>query len=69
MEDFDVKNLLNTIKNKQVYEVESDLPETFRFSGRVPFDMVINGNHVIAKVLASNLEEAQQHLDYYLMGW
>ena len=62
----DVLKLLNKIKNLQEFIVIRDMPESFVFTGTVPFDMKIVGNQGSFKVLASSLDEASEKVDAYL---
>ena len=62
----DVVKLLNKIKNLKEFVVIRDMPESFVFTGTVPFDMKIVGNQGSFKVLASSLEEASEKVDAYL---
>jgi hypothetical protein len=64
----DIKELMNRIKAMQEFEVETTLPEGFRFRGKVPFDMEIRGDKVIIKVLALTLEDAIFRVDTFLFG-
>ena len=64
----DIKELMSRIKAMQEFEVETTLPERFRFKGKVPFDMEIRGNKVVVKVLALTLEDAMLRVDTFLFG-
>lgn len=61
-----IKDILNRIKNLKEFHVEMDLPEDFRFSGRVPFDMFIEDGKVTATILAASEDEAHNALWEYL---
>lgn len=60
------KNLIDRAKNLQEFEVIRIMPEDFRFSGPVPFDMEIYGNQMYIKVFAVSLEEAIHQADSWL---
>lgn len=60
------KNLIDRAKNLQEFEVIRTMPEDFRFSGTVPFDMSIYGDQMYIKVLAVSIEEAIQKADSWL---
>ncbi len=64
----DIADVIHRIKALQEFEVKTTLPDGFRFRGRVPFDMQIEGEDVTIKVLALNLEEAIQRVDMFLFG-
>lgn len=64
----DILKVMDRIKALQEFEVKTTIPEGFRFRGRVPFDMYIEGEDVTIKVLALNLEEAIQRVDMFLFG-
>jgi hypothetical protein len=64
----DAKDVINRAKNLREFEVQCTLPETFRFTGTVPFDMRITGDQVNVKVLAETHEEALARATEYLNG-
>lgn len=59
-------NLIFRAKNLNEFIVETDVPETFKFTGMVPFDMTIGDGRLTAKVWAVTFEEAAKKLDNYL---
>lgn len=61
----DAKDVISRAKNLQEFEVQVQLPEYFRFSGRVPFDMEIVGDQAFVKVLAESIEEATRRAKEY----
>lgn len=64
----DITDVINRVKALQEFEVKTTLPEGFRFNGKVPFDMFIDGEDVTIKVLALTLDEAIQRVDMFLFG-
>jgi hypothetical protein len=64
----DILTVMDRIKALQEFEVKTTLPEDFRFTGRVPFDMQIVGDEVTIKVLALTLDEAMMRVDSFLFG-
>ena len=64
----DINDVINRVKALQEFEVKTTLPEDFRFKGKVPFDMYIDGDEVTIKVLALTLEEAINRVDMFLFG-
>ena len=64
----DAKDVINRAKNLREFEVQCNLPETFQFTGTVPFDMKITGDQVQVTVLAKSFEEATARAMEYLNG-
>lgn len=63
-----VKNILNRIKNLELFEVVITVPENFEFRGTVPYDMRIVGDQAYVKVYALNDEEAAGKVYVYFYG-
>ena len=49
---------ISRAKNLQEFTVCVDVPDDFKFTGTVPFDMTIVNNEIEAKVWAVDFEEA-----------
>lgn len=64
----DVKQLMDEIKSMGYFDVSAELPETFRFSGRVPFDLTIEDNCITAHIFAKTEDDAVLKLQEYLVG-
>lgn len=64
----DAKDVINRIKRLQIFEVEVTMPETFAFSGVVPFDMTIEGDIARVQVYAETIEEATIKAEAYFNG-
>ena len=64
----DYKEVIDRASNLQEFEVQVTLPEDFKFTGTVPFDMEIYGNQVFVKVLAINIEEAVSRANKFFAG-
>jgi len=62
----DVKSIINRIKQLTYHEVVVELYEPIQFNGKIPFDLEITGNVVVAQVLANSYEEAEQKLLTFL---
>lgn len=60
-------NLIKRVMKLQEFIVETDVPETFRFKGNVPFDLTINEGWLTAKVYAIDFTEATQILNDWLI--
>jgi hypothetical protein len=58
--------LINRSKNLKTFYIERDLPESFRFRGRVPFDMTVENNIAKFQVYALHEYEANQMVDRFL---
>ena len=55
-----IQQVLNRIKELQQFGVRVPVPEEFRFTGTVPFDMEIVGSVAMVTVWAADQTEAQQ---------
>jgi hypothetical protein len=55
-----IQQVLNRIKGLQQFVVRVSVPEEFRFTGTVPFDMEIVGSVAMVTVWAADQTEAQQ---------
>jgi hypothetical protein len=64
----DAKDVINRIKRLQIFEVEVPLPETFAFTGVVPFDMTIEDGVARVQVYAETIEEATIKAEEYFNG-
>ena len=63
MMDFDTT--MQRIKNLTEFEVQVTVPKTFRFRGRVPWDIQILGNQAFVTVIAPSLTEARSRVEEY----
>ncbi len=52
----------------QDFEVQVEVPEDFRFSGAVPYDMEIVGNQAFVVVPALTIEEAVQKANEFFQN-
>lgn len=64
----DAKDVIARAKNLREFEVQCTVPDTFQFTGTVPFDMKIKGDQACVRVLAESHEEALQRASEYLNG-
>lgn len=55
-----IQQVLNRIKELKQFVVRVPVPEEFRFTGTVPFDMEIVGSVAMVTVWAADQTEAQQ---------
>ena len=55
-----IQQVLNRIKGLKQFVVRVPVPEEFRFTGTVPFDMEIVGSVAMVTVWAADQTEAQQ---------
>ena len=61
-----IESLMQRVKSLQEFTIETDLPEDFHMSGKVPYDIKIIENKAFVKVYAADLEEAQNKVYEYL---
>ena len=54
-----IRQVLDRIKGLKQFVVRVPVPEEFRFTGAVPFDLEIVGSVAMVTVFASTHEEAQ----------
>jgi hypothetical protein len=66
MSTITVEDLMQRVKSLQEFTVETDLPEDFQMSGKIPYDIKITGNTAFVKVYAADLQEAQNKVYEYL---
>lgn len=65
----DIKQVMDRIKSLEEFEVWIDLPDTFEFRGRSPFDIYITNNNVaLVKVVAASAEEALKKAHDFFYG-
>ena len=55
-----IKQVLDRIRDLKQFVVRVPVPEEFRFTGTVPFDMEIVGSVAMVTVWAADQTEAQQ---------
>jgi hypothetical protein len=60
-----IKSVINRIKGLKQFVVRSVVPQNFRFTGAVPFDLEIVGNVAMVTVWAANESEAQRRADEF----
>jgi hypothetical protein len=61
-----IEKIMDRIKNLNEFEVTKDIPEGFSFNGTVPFDITIKGSIGTFKVLAVDINEADQKITKYI---
>lgn len=61
-----IETIIDRIKNLTVFDITVEMPSSFEFDGRVPFDIFISGSAATFKVYAANEQEAKQKVDEYL---
>lgn len=61
-------NLIFRAKHLNEFTVNVEIPENFRFTGVIPFDMQITGSILEAKVWAVDFDEAVKRLDEFLQN-
>ena len=63
-----IQQVLNRIKGLQQFVVRVPVPEEFRFTGTVPFDMEIVGSVAMVTVWAADQEEAQVRAEEFFQN-
>lgn len=58
--------LIKRMKVLKRFEVQIEMPETFYFNGRIPYDMKVKDGWVTALVYAENYEEAYDKIYNFL---
>ena len=63
-----IKQVLNRIKELKQFVVRVSVPEEFRFTGVVPFDLEIVGDVAMITVWAATQEEAQKRAEEFFQN-
>jgi hypothetical protein len=63
-----IKQVLDRIKGLKQFVVRVPVPEEFRFTGSVPFDLEIVGGVAMVTVFASTHEEAQIRAEQFFQN-
>jgi len=63
-----IKQVLDRIRGLKQFVVRVPVPEEFRFTGAVPFDMEIVGSVAMVTVWALTQEEAQQRAEQFFQN-
>ena len=63
-----IKQVLQRIQGLQQFIVRVPVPEEFRFTGSVPFDMEITGSVAMVTVWALTEQEAQQRAEEFFQN-
>ena len=63
-----IQQVLDRIKGLQQFVVRVSIPEEFRFTGTVPFDMEIVGSVAMVTVWAATQDEAQQRAEQFFQN-
>lgn len=61
-----IEKIMNRIRNLSEFEITKDIPEGFSFNGTVPFDIKIKGTIGTFKVIAVDMNEADQKITKYI---
>ena len=64
----DYLEVIDRARRMQDFEVQVTVPEDFRFSGAVPYDMEILGNQAFVVVPALTIEEAAQKANEFFQN-
>ena len=60
-----IRQVLDRIKGLKQFVVRVPVPEEFRFTGAVPFDLEIVGSVAMVTVWAADQEEAQKRAEQF----
>ena len=63
-----IKQVLDRIRGLKQFVVRVPVPEEFRFTGAVPFDLEIVGSIAMVTVWASTQEEAQARAEQFFQN-
>jgi len=63
-----IRQVLDRIKGLKQFVVRVPVPEDFRFTGAVPFDLEIVGGVAMVTVWALTQEEAQQRAEQFFQN-
>jgi hypothetical protein len=63
-----IKQVLDRIQGLKQFVVRVPVPEEFRFTGAVPFDLEIVGSVAMVTVWAATQEEAQQRAEEFFQN-
>ena len=63
-----IQQVLNRIKGLQQFVVRVPVPEEFRFTGAVPFDLEIVGGVAMVTVWAASEAEAQRRAEEFFQN-
>ena len=63
-----IKQVLERIRGLKQFVVRVPVPEDFRFTGAVPFDLEIVGSIAMVTVWALTQEEAQQRAEQFFQN-
>ena len=63
-----IKQVLDRIRELKQFVVRVPVPEEFRFTGAVPFDLEIVGSIALVTVWAATEEEAQKRAEEFFQN-
>jgi hypothetical protein len=63
-----IQQVLDRIRGLQQFVVRVPVPDEFRFTGAVPFDLEIVGNVAMVTVWAATQQEAQQRAEQFFQN-
>ena len=63
-----IKQVLERIRGLKQFVVRVPVPEEFRFTGAVPFDLEIVGSIAMVTVWAADQAEAQQRAEHFFQN-
>jgi hypothetical protein len=63
------QELIDRAKQLKKFRIVREVPDTFAFRGRVPYDIAIKDEIMVITVHAVTLKEAQARVDEFLQEW
>lgn len=66
---YDISTVMDRMKNLQRFEISSQLPDTFEFRGKAPYDFKISDGDITVVIWAVGLEEAVDRVNEFLESW
>ena len=64
----DYLDVIDRARRMQDFEVQVEVPEGFRFTGSIPYDMEIVGDQAFVVVPAETIEEAVQKANEFFQN-
>ena len=66
---YDISEVMNRMKNLQRFEISRQLPDTFEFRGKAPYDFRIQNEEITVFIWAVDLEEADLRVNEFVESW
>jgi len=63
---YDINEIMKRVKSLRQFTVTRELPESFKFTSNIPFDVNVSGNIAKFKIYAISLTEAETKVQEFL---